>query len=129
MMTLPKFSNPTISVDEQLTEQRRLHKQADKMLSVTKLLNVLGIFGTLHPIGGSYEYGLMVYPDLDLELVVPELDKKFFSEIVSKIVACDFVRKVSTADTVNFKPIHSGRPKGYWLGIEIPFDDFISLNK
>lgn len=123
MMILPKFTNPEITFEELLVEQQRLHKQADKMLSATKLLGILGKFGSIQPISGSYDYDLMVYPDLDLGLVVIGLDKNNFSEIVGEVVGCDFVRKLSTADTVSFKPLHPGRPIGYWLGLEIPYEE------
>ena len=64
----------------------------------------------------------MAYPDLDLEIISSSLDKVVFAELVSNLVKSDFVRKVSTADTVDFKPLHTRRPKGYWIGIEIPFE-------
>lgn len=122
MMALPNFRNPNPSIQELLNEAQRLHNQADKMLKETELLRMLANHGNVLPITGSYAYGLMVYPDIDLGLLVSEASKEDFSELVKEMVQSKWVRKISTADTVNFTPLHTGRPKGYWLGLEIPFE-------
>ncbi len=123
MMTLPKFTNSNPSILELSSEQRRLQIQADKMLEQTELLVTLAKFGELLPISGSYSYGLMVYPDIDLEVLCVTINKVLFADIVAELVKNKWVRKVSTADNVNFESQHSGRPKGYWLGLEIPFEN------
>jgi hypothetical protein len=122
MMTLPKFTNPDPSLDELLAEEKRLQIQADKMLEQTNLLETLAKYGKLLPISGSYAYGLMVYPDIDLSLISENISKESFANLVTEMVKSKWVRKVSTADTVNFELIHDGWPKGYWLGLEIPFE-------
>jgi hypothetical protein len=122
MMTLPNFRNPNPSLQELLVEEQRLHSQADKMLEQTGLLNMLAKYGEVLPISGSYAYRLMVYPDIDLGVLLKKVTKNSFSEIVKEMVASKWVRRVSTADTVNYESIHSGRPKGYWLGLDIPFE-------
>ena len=122
MMSLPKFENATPSANELLQQQLRMREQADKMLEATGLLNLLGKYGELEPVGGSYAYGLLVYPDLDLGLLFQFVDKQLFAKLAAALIESDFVRKVSTADTVNFSIVHPGRPKGYWLGLEIPFE-------
>ena len=123
MMTLPKFTNSNPSILELSNEQQRLQIQADKMLEQTELLVALVKFGELLPISGSYSYGLMVYPDIDLEVLCETINKVLFADIVAELVKNKWVRKVSTADNVNFESQHSGRPKGYWLGLEIPFEN------
>lgn len=120
-MTLPELDVPNPTPDELTRHQQYLHDQADTMLAETGLLDLLAHYGELEPISGSYAYGLMVYPDLDLGIVSDTADKQEFAELVSKLVRASFVRKVSTADTVNFPPVHTGRPKGFWLGLEIPY--------
>ena len=122
MMTLPKFTDPDPGMDELRAEAQRLHDQADKMLDRTGLLNMLAKYGEILPVSGSYAYGLMVYPDIDLGILLNKVTKDSFSELVKETVLSKWVRKVSTADAVNFESVHTGRPKGYWLGLEIPFE-------
>jgi hypothetical protein len=124
MMTLPTFTDPDITTNELLTEQARLHTQADKLLSTTGLLDIFGQYGTVSPIEGSYGYGLMVYPDLDMQVITDhQFTKQEFAKMVGEFAEADFVRGFSVADRANFAPINPGRPTGYWLGLDIPFDD------
>ena len=123
MMTLPKFDNPNITTEELLAEQDRLHQQADKMLVTTGLATIFSRYGELLPIGGSYAYELMVYPDLDMNVIADEVTTQDFARMVAEIAASDFVRGFSAADRVRFAPSHPGRPKGYWIGLDIPFED------
>lgn len=123
MMTLPKFTNPDPDIGELRKEQGRLKSQADKLLRETAIFELFSKYGELSAIGGSYQYDLMVYPDLDVGLLSPDVDKRLFAELVSDIVASQYVRKIATADCVNFAPVHKGRPKGYWIGLEIPFEN------
>lgn len=120
-MTLPTLEKPSPTPDELMQQQQRLHEQADRMLAETGLLDLLARHGEISPISGSYTYGLMVYPDLDLGLVSRTASKPEFADLVHELVGSNYVRKVSTADTVNFPRVHPGRPKGYWLGLEIPY--------
>ncbi len=121
-MTLPVFTNPNPDIADLRIEQERLRKQTEKLVKSTDLFGILSKYGELTEIGGSYKYGLMVYPDLDIGLVAKEVSKPIFAELVKEIVNSDYVRKVATADTINFTSIQAGRPKGYWLGLEIPFE-------
>lgn len=120
-MSLPKLTDPSPSSNQLREEQLRLHSQADKMLHQTKLLQILEKYGQLEPIGGSYTYGLMVYPDLDLGVINDGITTNDFAGMVAELVKNPFVRKVSTANTVDFESPRNDRPKGYWLGLEIPF--------
>jgi hypothetical protein len=124
MMYLPTFTNPDITTDELLAEQTRLHSQADKLLVETGLTNIFGKYGTISPVEGSYGYGLMVYPDLDMQIITDhQLTKQEFADFVREMATTDFVRGFSVADRANFASIHAGRPTGYWLGLDIPFEN------
>lgn len=124
MMTLPTFTNPNITTDELLAEETRLHAQADKLLSNTGLADTFGRYGTISPIEGSYGYGLMVYPDLDMQVITNhQLTKQEFASMVSEFAGADFVRGLSIADLVHFAPRRPGRPTGYWIGLDVPFED------
>ncbi len=122
MMTLPKFDNPDITTEELSAEQTRLHSQADKMLKETGILDIFAKYGEVSPIGGSYDYGLMVYPDLDMDIISDQLSKSDFVGLAGDLLASNFIRKVSVVDNVAFTGTKVGMPKGYWLGIEIPFE-------
>jgi hypothetical protein len=123
MMTLPQFDNPNITTEELLAEQVRLHNQADKMLKETGIADIFAKYGEVSPIGGSYDYGLMVYPDLDMDILSDKLTKNDFVNLASDLLSSSFIRKVSAVDNVTFTGTRPGMPKGYWLGIEIPFEE------
>lgn len=122
-MTLPRFEDSNPSIEKLWIEQFRLKTQADKLVKKTCIMGTFSRYGHLSPIGGSYEYDLMVYPDLDISLISNQLDKDSFASLVGELAANEYVRKISTADTVNFPPIYKGRPKGFWIGLEIPFEN------
>ena len=123
MMHLPKFDNANITNEELAAEQSRLQRQADALLAATHLKSTLADYGTVSPIEGSYQYGLMVYPDLDLQVITSQqLSKETFAKLVSEVAAMDFVRSFSVSDLVHFSPLQKNRPRGYWLGSNIPFD-------
>lgn len=122
MMTLPKFNNQNISIADLRKEQTRLHEQADKMLRVNGLSDIFKKYGQVLPIGGSYGYGLMVYPDLDIDIINDKYIKHDAVKLASDLMDAEFVRKVSYVDNVAFKAKKAGMPRGYWLGIEVPFE-------
>jgi len=92
------------------------------MLKDTGILSIFAKYGEVLPIGGIYDYGLMVYPDLDMDIMSDKLTKKDFVNLASDLLSSSFVRKVSCVDNVTFTGTRPGMPKGYWLGIEIPFE-------
>lgn len=122
MMKLPKFTDPAPSAEKLRVEQQRLHDQADKMLQMTGLAKILQQYGQLAPIGGSYAYGLMVYPDLDISIICDTITTDQFANLALDIIRQPFVRKVSTVNNVDYVSLRKGHPKGYWIGIEIPFE-------
>jgi len=117
MMTLPQFDNPHITTEELLAEQVRLHDQADKMLEVTGISSIFAKYGEVLPIGGSYDYGLMVYPDLDMNIISDHLTKKDFVHLASDLLLSSFIRKVSSVDNVAFTGTRPGIGKSiiYYL--------------
>ncbi len=123
MMTLPQFTNPNPTLNELWVEQSRLQAQADKLIKATGIFETFSKYGTLSVIGGSYAYNLMVYPDLDISVSSKNIDKQTFGNLVGELMANRYVRKIGSADRVNFAAVHKGRPKGYWVGLELPFED------
>lgn len=119
MMTLPTFTKKDPSVAWLRQNQRRLQAQADEMLTATGLVAVFRRYGEV-TFGGSYAYDLMVYPDLDFGIVADSVPKSLAGELVGAICALDGVHRVAFADLIHFEPRR--RVKGYWLGIEVPFE-------
>ncbi len=121
MMKLPVFTDPDPTVEWLRKEQARLRAQADVMLEGTGIMDVFAKHGRASPIEGSYQYELMMYPDLDIGLVADTITKQDFANLLADLAVHPAVRKLSTADTINFVPKRP-LPKGYWIGIEIPFE-------
>lgn len=123
MMILPEFTKQDPSITWLRNEQDRLRTQADKMLAVTGILAVYDRHGIVSPIGESYRYKLMIYPDLDIDLQSNAVTKQNFANLTRDLAVHPFVRGIATADTVNFSVSKHPHPKGYWIGVDIPFED------
>jgi hypothetical protein len=123
MMRLPTYTDPNPSVEWLRTEQARLRTQADKMLMSTKIMDTFAKHGQLSPIEGSYLYELMMYPDLDIGLISDVVTKQDFANLLKDLAAHPAVRGLSTADTINFNLSKRPTPKGYWVGVDIPFEN------
>jgi len=123
MMRLPEFTNPSPTDEELWAEQERLQKQAQRVIDLG-IVDLLRNYGDIE-IGGSYDYGLMVYPDLDTSSIVSEaVDLNLFANLCSDVVRQPYVRKISTANTHDYGTAgDAARPDGYWLGIEIRLED------
>jgi hypothetical protein len=123
MMKLPTYTEPNPSVEWLRNEQARLRSQADKMLADTQIMDILAKYGQLSPIEGSYLYELMMYPDLDIGLKANTVTKQDFANLLSELAAHPAVRGLQTADTINFILSKRPMPKGYWIGIDIPYEN------
>lgn len=123
MMRLPIFIEPNPSIEWLRGEQSRLQTQADKMLASTKIMDVFARHGRLSAIEGSYLYGLMMYPDLDIGLKADTVTKQDFANLLADLAVHTAVRGLKTADTINFDLSKHPRPRGYWIGVDIPFEN------
>lgn len=122
MMSLPVFTEPYPTKMWLFDEQLRLQRQANKMMSSTGIMDLLSNYGEFSGIEGSYKYSTMIYPDLDVGVLSPSADKQYFAHMLSDIGSQKYVRRISGVDTADFATLRHKRPKGYWLGIEIPFE-------
>ena len=103
-----------------LEKQNDLHEEATKLLE-NIIYPILKPFGTVG-IGGSYVYRLLNHPDIDLDVVTPDLTKELYAELCSKFIALEQVSRFRTSDRVNYGHTHKGdRPTGYWISPEINF--------
>lgn len=120
-MTLPDLSHIS-SIEELRNENVRLVNQAQKMLEVTGVLDILSN-GLLPPIiYGSLKYKLMVYPDIDCDIVDQNVNQQTVARIAAALISTDYVRKISVVNTVHTPSRRKGIPKGFWIGIDIPFE-------
>jgi hypothetical protein len=123
MMRLPTYTDPNPSIEWLRNEQARLRSQADSMLGATKILEVITKHGQLQPIEGSYKYELMMYPDIDVQVLSNEITKQDFANLLADIALHPAVKSISTADTINFNLAKRPMPMGYWIGLDIPFEN------
>ena len=104
-----------------------LESQDELYGKATKLLEEV-LFPLLEPrggvnVGGSYLYELMYHPDVDLDVVVPDLSKEIYIDLCKEILALDSVSKFTTTDRVLHKNIfNQDHPKGYWLSPKIEYN-------
>ena len=103
-------------------KQEILHREATELLD-TVIYPVLNQFGEVG-IGGSYVYELLSHPDIDLDVVNPELTKEMYADLCAKFIALEEVSNFRTSDRVNSPHSHPGdRPTGYWIAPEINFGE------
>ena len=93
------------------------------MVKATKIMELFAKHGILSPIEGSYRTKLMMYPDLDVGLIAESVTKDDFAGLIGDLAADPNVRCISTADTINFNLSKRPMPKGYWIGVEIPYEN------
>lgn len=93
-----------------------------RSLNIFKKLNVVGEANLI----GSMALDLMVYRDIDIEVLVPKLDKKLISGIIRKI-ALEFQRRIDFSLMDNTVDTKEKFPKGIYLGIKYhPGLDWVS---
>jgi hypothetical protein len=100
-----------------LERAEKLRAEADLVLDLVRLYDILGPYGRVFP-GGSYYLDVMVYPDIDLYITEVSLDELF--EIGARLAACELVIQV-----VFEKPDDPLRlPGGLYLKPRIYFGDW-----
>lgn len=97
-----------------LEKQEALHNAASALLE-TYILPIATKYGTCE-VGGSYLYGLLNFPDVDVDIVNPDLTKELHTELCAEFIALDVVSEFETVDRVHYPHGNPGiRPRGYWL--------------
>lgn len=98
-----------------------IRQEADRLLSHTKLLDLLAQFGDVD-LGGSYAYDLMVDRDLDFGVSVKEITPDFRAKVVSIFAKQPWSYSVNMTDRVNFEPLSNlSAPRGLFIGLTVPF--------
>jgi hypothetical protein len=95
----------------------KLRKEADQVLKLVRLDEILRPYGTVYPTG-SYYLDVMAYPDIDLYITKVSLENLF--GIRSQIAACDLVSQVvyeNSDDPVNM-------PEGLYLKSRVKYGEW-----
>ena len=90
-----------------------LRSEADRLLA-SGLQTILNDYGAVHVIG-SYALHLMVWRDLDIHIVQPELDKRKFFELGGKIAALLRPQRMHYRDETTAAT--QGLPRGLYWGV------------
>ncbi|MEQ1499848.1 MAG: hypothetical protein ABL917_00555 [Parcubacteria group bacterium] len=101
-----------------LIKQDNLHSEATELLEEI-IYPLLKDFGEIN-VGGSYSYKLLSQPDIDVDIINPNLNKESYVSLCSKLISLPEVSKFQTNDRVNY-PQTQGRPTGYWISPTINF--------
>jgi hypothetical protein len=114
---MPKNSLPQTLLEN----QARLQAQGKKLLEETELKKILESYGRVET-GGSYVYGLMTHPDLDLGVISETISKERYGTLVGALASLASVRKLKTSDRVNHTQDMKKAIRGYWIGLEMDFE-------
>lgn len=77
-----------------LEKQNELYKEATQLLE-QYIYPVLTKYGKVG-VGGSYVYQLLNHPDIDLDIINPELTKEMYADLCQELIALDMVSGFST---------------------------------
>jgi hypothetical protein len=95
----------------------KLRREADRVLKLVRMGEILRPFGRVYPTG-SYYLDVMVYPDIDLYITKVSVEQ--FFEIGSQIVTCDLVTQVVFERSDD--PVHM--PEGLYLKLRVNYGEW-----
>jgi hypothetical protein len=101
----------TVRAEELLRRQEELQAEARQVIDDLDLLGVLGRAGSVRLIG-SYVTGLMVWRDLDLQVLSPGLDAAESWEVVQPLAAHPRVHEVRFLDRAGANSFSDDRRDG-----------------
>jgi len=114
-----KQANLGLDVEQLINRQSWLQASARQLLEELRVLSILEPAGTVRAVG-SLELGLMVWPDIDLEIVTsgpPEAEAVL--DILRDLVVVSGVQKINYAD--HRQSPGDGIPRGVYLGPDIEY--------
>lgn len=99
-----------------LQKAYRLKLEANKVLSELDLIDTLQKVGEPNLVG-SIVLDLMVYKDIDIEVIVDPLNRKSISQVISNLASKDS-RRIDFSVINNTSDIKLKFPEGVYLGIK-----------
>jgi hypothetical protein len=100
-----------------LERAAKVRQEADIVLGLVRLLDILRPYGKVYPTG-SYFLDVMVYPDIDLYITQVSIVQLF--EIGAQIAQCELVTQVVFERTDD--PVHM--PEGLYLKPRVNYGDW-----
>jgi len=105
-----------IKQSELLSNQEKLQKGAKEVIEELNLIKILSQYGKVK-IVGSLKYGLMVWRDIDLDLVSEnEILETNYWRIVKKLFSNKKIQSITLSDNRNIGD--KNRPKSLYIGIK-----------
>lgn len=89
-----------ITLEQARENQRDLQAAADDLLSEYGILNMLSKYGDVKTVG-SYEYGLMVYPDIDFTVINPEINSDQALELGRELLSTEGISNFQLNDFIS----------------------------
>jgi hypothetical protein len=120
-----KQANLGLGPAQLVERQLWLQGQARKLIDDLNLLGILRVAGEPR-IVGSFALGLMVWPDVDLEIHTqyePEIERAI--NIFSRLVLETDTKKINLADDRDRVPSATQTPRGIYLGPDITHDGIL----
>jgi hypothetical protein len=105
-----------VSLKEAKERQAILHSTAQDILDYYHIENMLKPLGEVHSVG-SFEYGLMVRPDIDFQIYTSLPDIKSLLKIANQVMSADGIGKVSLHNQYIW-PDNASVTKSMYLGIK-----------
>ncbi len=105
-----------------LTLSRMWHEEADKLLNYSQISSILSRLGEVK-IVGSYDYNLMLGPDLDIYVILPEDKAKAAAlDALNQLIKQNYWNGYLYYDfVVHSSKNHPGFPKAYYVGVKRDF--------
>lgn len=111
-----------MTLDEAQKQQTILQQQGQELLNTFDLVSLYAQLGKVQ-IVGSFKYGLMVLPDVDINVTVENPQSKLpnIAELSKRLTSVDGIIKVSVYKNGFYTDPEPGKPIGIWLGLTIFF--------
>jgi len=105
-----------------LTQSRMWHEEADKLLKYSHIYSLLSRIGEAK-ITGSYDYNLMLGPDIDIYVIVSESKAKTAAlDALNHLIQQNFWNGYLYYDFVKHSSKnHPDFPKAYYVGVKSDF--------
>ncbi|MFA6007232.1 MAG: hypothetical protein WC784_01125 [Candidatus Shapirobacteria bacterium] len=105
-----------IKQSELLSNQEKLQREAKEVIEKLNLVKILSQYGKVNVVG-SLKYGLMVWRDIDIDLVLEnEILEINYWEIVEKLFSNKKIQSMILSDNRNVED--KNRPKSLYIGIK-----------
>lgn len=104
-----------------LEESKKVKEQADRLLSQSRILEMLRPYGEVK-IGGSYALDCMLRPDIDIFVIAREHDYAKVMNIQRAIMETKFFREFDFVNWVDFEDSEAMDMKEYYFQPWVPFE-------